>query len=435
MKTQKIPSAIKVGTGTWQCTAELGVEITPFSPTLSAPYKVTWESWWEVLAVSFLECFPLDHIAELKHDHFYGRLHKRLKAMVAYLKASANEKTYSDYIHAAGEAEKEEVMEPSCSQTVATTSKPTAMSFFPLQKLKGSQPTKTPTVQVAHLEEEGADKEECTDIEDPDGMEGVTKEFIVCLARAVKDAQQEEKHCYHCSSWDHFVQACPLVVASRNRLTFKPKGGYGTDVGSPDPSRKGNHAKGAPRQDAQGIKCHTDSLLGYWSFNQLYGIKNVARVRVNGKSCIALLDNSTQINTITLGFIENHSLDMGPLLDLMGGQSCLHRPGKCTYPPCNLCHHMGSSRQSPGLWWGPDSPGNLVFVQFHGMGPHDLGNPHDKPHHECDKGDGDRHPSDTMGNCLGGISFGSLTSYSHSGRWQGCCWSVRPYWVWWASQH
>ena len=95
-------------------------------------------------------------------------------------------------------------MEPSCSQTVATTSKPTAMSFFPLWKLKGSQSTKIPTVWVAHFDEEDADKEEYTDSKDPDGMEGVTEEFIVCLARAVKDAQQEVK-CYHCSSLDHFI--------------------------------------------------------------------------------------------------------------------------------------------------------------------------------------------------------------------------------------
>ena len=51
--------------------------------------------------------------------------------------------------------------------------------------------------------------------EDPNGIEGVTEEFIVCLARAVKDAQQEEKCCYHCSSLEHFICKCPLVRASR----------------------------------------------------------------------------------------------------------------------------------------------------------------------------------------------------------------------------
>ena len=60
-------------------------------------------------------------------------------------------------------------------------------------------------MQVAHLKEEDADREECADSEDPDGIKGVTEEFIVHLARAVKDAQQEEKHCYHCSSLDHFI--------------------------------------------------------------------------------------------------------------------------------------------------------------------------------------------------------------------------------------
>ena len=124
--------------------------------------------------------------------------------MVAYLMASANEKMYSDYLHAAWEAEKEEAMEPSCSQTVATatTSKPMAMSVFPLWKLKGSQPTRAPAVQVAHLEEEDADKEECTDSEDPDGIQGVTDKLIIHPARAVKDVQWEENAATIVAAWN-----------------------------------------------------------------------------------------------------------------------------------------------------------------------------------------------------------------------------------------
>ena len=41
----------------------------------------------QILAASFPDCFPPDHIVELKRDHFYGGLPKRLKAMVAYLKS------------------------------------------------------------------------------------------------------------------------------------------------------------------------------------------------------------------------------------------------------------------------------------------------------------------------------------------------------------
>ena len=61
----------------------------------------------QVLAASFPDCFPPNHVAKLKQDHFYGRLPKQLKAMAAYLKASLHKKTYSDYLWTAREAEKE----------------------------------------------------------------------------------------------------------------------------------------------------------------------------------------------------------------------------------------------------------------------------------------------------------------------------------------
>ena len=50
-------------------------------------------------------------------------------------------------------------------------------------KLKGTQPVKTPAVWVKHLEEESANKDEGTETEDPDDIKGVTKEFIVHLAK------------------------------------------------------------------------------------------------------------------------------------------------------------------------------------------------------------------------------------------------------------
>ena len=52
----------------------------------------------QVLAASFPEHFPQDHVAQLKCDCFNSGLAKHLKAMVAYLKASPQEKTYSDYL-------------------------------------------------------------------------------------------------------------------------------------------------------------------------------------------------------------------------------------------------------------------------------------------------------------------------------------------------
>ena len=50
-----------------------------------------------------------------------------------------------------------------------------------------------------------------------------------------------------------------------------------------------------------------------------YGVKNIAKVRINGESCMALLNNSVQINMIIPGFSEEHSHNVGPLTDLAGG--------------------------------------------------------------------------------------------------------------------
>ena len=52
----------------------------------------------QVLAASFPDCFPPDCVAELKRDHFYGRLSKQLKVMVAYLKVGPQVRTYSDTV-------------------------------------------------------------------------------------------------------------------------------------------------------------------------------------------------------------------------------------------------------------------------------------------------------------------------------------------------
>ena len=62
----------------------------------------------QILAASFPDCFLPDRIVELKRDCFYGRLPKQLKVMVAYLKVGPQMRTYSDYLKATREAEKED---------------------------------------------------------------------------------------------------------------------------------------------------------------------------------------------------------------------------------------------------------------------------------------------------------------------------------------
>ena len=95
----------------------------------------------QILAASFPDRFSPECVVELKRDWFYGRLPKRLKAMVAYLKVGPQVRTYSDYLRATREAEKEDSIELSQSPRVPATDGPSklrATSFFPLRKLKGS---------------------------------------------------------------------------------------------------------------------------------------------------------------------------------------------------------------------------------------------------------------------------------------------------------
>ena len=55
-------------------------------------------------------------------------------------------------------------------------------------------------------------------------------------------------------------------------------------------------------------------------FQHWYGIENVAKVKINGESCMALLDNGAQVNTITPRYVKEHSLQVGPITDLMGSK-------------------------------------------------------------------------------------------------------------------
>ena len=103
--------------------------------------------------------------------------------MVAYLKAGPQVRTYSDYLRAAREAEKEDSIELSQNPRIQTADGPYKLrttSFFPLRKLKGNQPlSKKPAMCLAQLEEEDTDNGEDLESDDPSGIEGVTEEFMI----------------------------------------------------------------------------------------------------------------------------------------------------------------------------------------------------------------------------------------------------------------
>ena len=207
----------------------------------------------QVLVASFPDCFPPDRLAEFKRGHLYGRLPRQLKVMVAYLKAGPPVRTYSDYLRAAHEAKKEDSIElPQGARTQTTDNppKPRTTTFFPLRKLRGNQPLlKKPAVPLAHLEEEDTGDDEDQESDNPGGIEGVTEEFMVHLARAVKDAQADEKCCYHCSSLKHFICNCPLVKTSREKKQLNSKEGTASMKGAQTPPTTTNAIE-SPQMEA-----------------------------------------------------------------------------------------------------------------------------------------------------------------------------------------
>ena len=172
--------------------------------------------------------------------------------MVAYLKAGPQVRTYLDYLRATREAEKEDLIElsqTSRTQTTNSPSKPRTTSFFPLRKLKGSQPfPKKPAIRLAQLEEEDGNDGEEPESNDPDGIEGVTEEFMVQLARAVKDAQMDERCCYHCSIPEHFICNCPLMKTARDKKQLNGKEGMVTAKGAWTPPKAANAIMSPPKE-------------------------------------------------------------------------------------------------------------------------------------------------------------------------------------------
>ena len=146
---------------------------------------------------------------------------------------------YSDYLRATREAENEDSIELSQSSRFQMNDglpKPRTTSFLPLRKLKGNQPpSKKPAKSLTQLEEEDTDNVGDPESDDPGGIEGVTEEFIVQLARVVKDSQTDKRHCYHCSSPKHFIHYCLLMKSARDKKQLNGKEGMAMMKGSQTP--------------------------------------------------------------------------------------------------------------------------------------------------------------------------------------------------------
>ena len=102
------------------------------------------------------------------------------------------------------------------------------------------------------------------------------------------------------------------------KCTAKQQGGDGVKEGSLDPFSNGQHPKEPPEGGFQGIKLpQQTTFLNPDPFQCWHEAENIARVRINGESCMALFNNGAQINTIMPKYISDHALQVMPITNLL----------------------------------------------------------------------------------------------------------------------
>ena len=95
-----------------------------------------------------------------------------------------------------------------------------------------------------------------------------------------------------------------------------------------------DHANNAHKGGTQDVEqCTQAPFLNPDPFQQWYGLENVAKIRINGETCMALLDNGMQLNTIMSHYVRSNSLEVGPITDLVGRWvTCVGLGNEHTYP-------------------------------------------------------------------------------------------------------
>ena len=110
--------------------------------------------------------------------------------------------------------------------------------------------------------------------------------------------------------------------------------GDSVEEGSPEPSDNSYHTREPPDRGSQGIKPPQQTpFLNSDPFQHWHRVENIARVRINGESCMALLDNGMQINTIMPKYTSDHSLQIGPSTNHLGAKvTCIGLGNAYTRP-------------------------------------------------------------------------------------------------------
>ena len=136
-------------------------------------------------------------------------------------------------------------------------------------------------------------------------------------------------------------------------------------------------------------------------------MENVAKVRINGKSCMALLDNGAQVNTIMPRYVQEHSLPVGPITNLMDSKvACVGLGNSYTRPLGYAIVRV----QVDGVRGYDEDQIALIIPDpshFAKRVPVILGTP-TIGSCKCDERGRDGCPCHTMGKCQGGTSPGHV---------------------------
>ena len=128
-------------------------------------------------------------------------------------------------------------------------------------------------------------------------------------------------------------------------------------------------------------------------------MENVARVKINGESCMALLDNGAKVNTITPRYIKEHSLSVGLITDLMGSKvACIGLGNAYT----RLLGYVVIWVQVDGVWGYDKDQIALIILDFSNFAvrvPVILGTPIIGASCKCNERGRGGCLSDTVGKC------------------------------------
>ena len=96
-------------------------------------------------------------------------------------------------------------------------------------------------------------------------------------------------------------------------------------------------------------------------FQQWYGTENIAKSEDKWGSCMALLDNGAQVNTNMPRYVNEHSLQVRPITNIMGSKvTCVGLGNAYT----RLLGYVVIQVQVDGVWGYNEDQIALVILDF-----------------------------------------------------------------------